>query len=131
MNVIAISFIDIGTCSLHTANNAFSDGLRYLKDSVDLDEIAIDFHFFFKHSVVRKEDYKEVSCITEVTSHFVLRHCQTKWLNLDRVLVRLIEPLENLNEYFSVKLPTLPVFKGKNGIQNTERYQHFNASEKL
>ena len=46
LNVIAISFIDIGTCSLHTANNAFSDGLKYLKDSVYLDEIAIDFHFF-------------------------------------------------------------------------------------
>lgn len=28
-----------------------------------------------------------------------------------------------LNEYFIVKLPTVPGFKGKNGIQNTEKYQ--------
>lgn len=33
-----------------------------------------------------------------------------------------------LNEYFIVKLPTLPGFKGKNGIQNTE---NINALEKL
>ena len=47
LNAIATLFIDIGTCPLHTANNAFSDGLKCLKDSIDLDEIAIDFHFYF------------------------------------------------------------------------------------
>ena len=50
-------------------------------------------------------------------------HCQTRWLNLDRVLVRIIKQFDNIKEYFLVKLPILPVFKGKNGIRESERYQ--------
>ena len=122
LNAIATLFIDIGTCPLHTANNTFSDDLKYLKDSIDLDEFGIYFHFFFKHSTARREDYEDVSSITEVTLHFVLRHCQWRLLSFDNVLVRIVEQFENLNEYFIVKLPTLPDFKGKNGIQNTERH---------
>ena len=40
------SFIDIGSCPLHIANNAFLEGLKQLKDSVNLDQFAIDLHFF-------------------------------------------------------------------------------------
>ena len=54
-----------------------------------------------------------VSSITKITSHFVLKHCQTRWLTLDRVLVRIIEQFGNLKEYFLMKLSTLPGFKGK------------------
>ena len=72
LNAIATSFIDIGTCALHTADNAFSDGLNYLKDSIDLDEIIIDFHFTFKHSGFTRDGYKDISSITKVTSQFVL-----------------------------------------------------------
>jgi len=122
-NTDATSFIDIGSCPLHSANNAFSDGLKYLKETINLDQIAIDLHFFFKLSAARREDYREVSSITEVTSHYVLKHCQTRWLSLDRVLVRIFEQFENLKEYFLIKLPTLPGFNGKNGIRETERYQ--------
>ena len=46
LNAIATLFIDIGTCPLHTANNAFSNDLKYLKDSIDLGEFGIYFHFF-------------------------------------------------------------------------------------
>ena len=49
---------------------------------------------------------------------------------MDHALIRIVEQFENLNEYFIVKLQTLSGFKGKmsgfkgkNGIQNTERYQ--------
>lgn len=117
------TFIDVGSCSLHSANNAFSEGLKLLNVCINLDQVAIDLHFFFKLSAARREDYKEVSSITEVTSHFVLKHCQTRWLSLDRVLVRIMEQFDNLKEYFLVKLPTLPRFNGKNGIRETERYQ--------
>ena len=50
-------------------------------------------------------------------------HCQTRWLSLDRVLFRIIEQFDNLKEYFLVKLPTLPGYKDKNGIRESERYQ--------
>ena len=43
----ATSFIDIGSCPLHSANNnAFSEGLQLLKDCINLDQIALDLHFF-------------------------------------------------------------------------------------
>ena len=37
--------------------------------------------------------------------------------------MRIIEQYENLREYFLKALPTLPGFKGKNGVNQTERYQ--------
>ena len=114
--------IDKGSCALHSANNAFSNGLKSLKDTINLDQIAIDLHFF-KRSAARMEDYKEISAFTEVTSHFVLKHCQTRWLSLDRVLVQIVEQFENLKEFLLVKLPTIPGFKGKNGIRDSERCQ--------
>ena len=67
--------------------------------------------------------YKDFYSVIEVTSRFVLRHCQKRWLSWNRVLVRIVEYIQNLNEYFMVKLPTLPVFKSKDDIQHTESYQ--------
>ena len=117
------SYIDVGSCSLHACNNAFAEALKTLKETINLDQIAIDLHFFFKHSATRREDYVSVSSITDVTSQFVLKHCQSRWLSLDRVLVRIVEQFKNLKEYFLVKLPSLPGFTGKNGIRETDRYQ--------
>ena len=117
------SYIDVGSCSLHACNNAFAEALKTLKETINLDQIAIDMHFFFKHSAARREDCVGVSSITDVTSQFVLKHCQSRWLSLDRVLVRIVEQFKNLKEYFLVKLPSLPGFTGKNGIRETDRYQ--------
>ena len=92
-------------------------------ESVNVDQFAIDLHFFFKLSSARREDYRGVSELTDVTTHYVIKHCQTCWLSLDKVLGRIIEQYENLNEYFLKTLPTLPGFIGKNGVNQTERYQ--------
>ena len=93
-----------------------------MKGCINLDQTALDLHFFL-FSAARREDYEGVSSITEITSHFVLKHCQTRWLCLDRVLVRIIEKFDNLKEYFLVKLPTFPGFKGKNRIRKSQKYQ--------
>ena len=77
------SFIDIGSCPLHPANNTFSEGLELLKDCINLDQIVLDLHFLNNFSTARWEDYKGASSITEITSHVVLKHCQTRWLSLD------------------------------------------------
>ena len=119
----ATNFLDVGTCSLHIANNAFLEGIKCLKDNIDVDQFAIDLHFFFKLSAARREDYREVSQLTDVTSQYVIKHCQTRWLSLDKGLVRIIEQYENLKDYFLKSLPTTPAFKGKRGINQTERYQ--------
>ena len=45
----ATSFIDIGSFPPHYANN--TEGLKLLKDCVNLDQIALDLHLFldFRH----------------------------------------------------------------------------------
>ena len=43
----ATSFIDIGSCPLHSVNNAFSEGHKLLKDCINLEQIALDLHFLF------------------------------------------------------------------------------------
>ena len=61
------SYIDVGSCSLHACNDAFAEALKTLKETINLDQIVIDLHFFFKHSAARREDYMSVSSITDVT----------------------------------------------------------------
>ena len=41
----ATLFIDIGSWPLHSANNAFSEGLKLLKDCINLNQTALDIHF--------------------------------------------------------------------------------------
>ena len=68
----ATQILDIGTCSLHIVNNAFLEGLKELKNEINLDEFAIDLHFFMKHSAPRREDYVNIVSIMEITAHFLL-----------------------------------------------------------
>ena len=53
-----------------------------------------------KHSSARRLDLKLVSEITDATVQYVLRHGQTRWLSIEKVLVRIIEEIDNLREYF-------------------------------
>ena len=70
----ATYFLDVGTCSMLIANNAFLEGIKCLKDNVNVDQFAIDLHFFFKLSSARREDYRGVSELTDVTTHYVIKH---------------------------------------------------------
>ena len=51
------------------------------------------------------------------------KHCTSRWISLDKVLVKLIEQFDNLKEYFLNTLPTLPGFNEKRGIAFTARYK--------
>ena len=61
--------------------------------------------------------------LTDVTTHYGIKHCQTCWISLGKVLVRIIEQYQDLKEYIRKTLPMLPGFKGKNVVNQTERYQ--------
>ena len=117
------SFMDTGGCTLHTVHNAFGKGMSSLKDTIDLDQLVIDLHFFFKKSSARREDYCGMSAVTDVAVHYLLRHCESRWLGIEKVLVRVIEQIKNIKEYFLNELPKKAEFKGKNGIGNSKRYQ--------
>ena len=86
----------VSSCALYIVNNSINQGMNILKKhDLDLDQFAIDLHFF-QRSSARREDFKEVSIITNAASPYVLRHCQTRWLNIKKVLVRIIKQRSNL-----------------------------------
>ena len=89
------SFIDIGACQLHITNNSFRAILNVLKPVFDLDQVATDLHFFFKRFAARR-DYKVVENIIEITTHYMKKHVESRWLSIDRSLVQILEQIENL-----------------------------------
>ena len=111
------SFIDIGTCPLHIANNAFKTILKKLKPVIDLDQVATGLYFFFKRSAARREDYKLVETITKITTHYMKKHVESRWLSIDRSLVRILEQMENLKEYFLNEIPK-QIFRSFRGHSN-------------
>ena len=107
------TFICIGTCSLHVANSSFGKGMATLREVVNLDQFPINLHFLFKHLSDRRIDLKLVSEITDITVHYVLRHCHTQWLITEKVLVRTREQIDNHHEYFLIELPKQKSFRAK------------------
>ena len=113
----------MGACALQTAKNAFEKLVKELNEIFDLDQMAIDFHFFLKYSAGRREDFQDVSKVTGVLTHHLEKHCSSRWISLDKVFVKLIEQFPNLVEYILKALPQLPGFNGKHGISSTARYR--------
>lgn len=119
-----VSLIDVGSCPLHTCSNAFLEGLKVLtlESSIDFDQFVLDLFGFFKLSAKRIKDYFEVESFTEIQGRRMMKHVSTRWISLQDVLVRVMEQLDNLQEYFLNVLPTEKGFKGKYGIGASERY---------
>ena len=53
------TLVDVGTCPLHIASNAFREGLKTLtiELGIDLDQIVLDLFGFFKYSTKRIAEY--------------------------------------------------------------------------
>ena len=118
-----VSMLDLGTCPLHIVNNSYGAGIEVLRQSgVNIETFFNDVYFFFKLSSARREDYKEMETITDVTAQFMMKYSSTRWLYIGKVAVRVLEQYENLKEYFLVTLPQTKGFNYKNGVGNTERY---------
>ena len=113
------TFLNIGTCPLHIVHNAFRKGVSSLAYNVD--QFAVDIHFFFKLSATRRADYKSMAKITDVVAEYALKHSTTRWVTLRKVLVRLIEQYDNLKEYFLTFLPTTSSFKAN--VEKSKRYE--------
>ena len=84
-----VSFLNIDTCLPHKVHGSFKHGVKSLP--TDIDQFTVDLHGFFKLSSAQREDYKEIEDVTDVTSHYALRHSSVRWLTLKFVLVRIIE----------------------------------------
>ena len=71
---------------------------------------------------------KKLCKIVTYCGSFFFGHCTADgqvdhFYVMGKVLVRIIEQYQNLKEYILKALPMLPGFKGKNIVNQTERYQ--------
>ena len=117
------NFLSIGSCVLHTVNNSFGEGMKIIKLIIDIEQFLCDVHFFFKLSAARREDYREIEAVTNVAGEFAVKYSSTRWLYIGKAIVRVVEQIDNLKEYFLVTLPQTKGFKYKTGVGNTERYK--------
>ena len=64
-----------------------------------------------------------VENITEITTHYMKKHVESRWLSIGHSLVRILEQMENLREYFLKEIPKQKGFNEKNGLANNDRYK--------
>ena len=64
-------FLNIGTCPLHIVHNSFCKGVAALK--FDVDQCALDIHFFFKLSAGRIADYKSIGAVANIVSEWSIQ----------------------------------------------------------
>ena len=91
--------------------NSFKAILNVIKPILDLDQVATNLHFFFKRSAARREVYKVVGNITEITTHYIKMHVESCSLSIDRSLVQILEQRENLRQYILKEIPKQRKFK--------------------
>ena len=73
--------------------------------------ISLLYTSFLSLSAEGRADYKSTVYITDVVAEYALKHSTTGSVTLWKVLVKLIEPYDNLKEYFLIFLPTTSSFK--------------------
>ena len=79
--------MNVGTCSIHITNNAFLEGIKSLKDNVNVDQFTIDLIFLFQTICSGSRRLY----LIDVSTQCVIKHCQTRWLILDKVPLGIIE----------------------------------------
>ena len=73
-------FLDTGTCPLHVVNNSFCKGVVDL--NFDVDQYALDIHFFFKLSAGQRADYKSIGDVTNIVSEYTMKHSTARWVTV-------------------------------------------------
>ncbi|HBK83112.1 MAG TPA: hypothetical protein DDZ41_05870 [Flavobacterium sp.] len=111
--------INISSCALHPVHTGFIKCLA--KIDFDYDSFAHDLLCFFKHSSARRQDFELMSLSTEIETQFMLRHVNSRWLSLGKILSRILHQWSNLKEYFLKFLPKEKNFSRE--IAPTDRYK--------
>ena len=75
-NEIDKSFINVGTCSLHIVHNSFRKAITTF--DFNFDEFFCNVNFFCKLSSGRREDFKDMENITNISVQYALRHTMLK-----------------------------------------------------
>ena len=84
---------------------------------------SINLHSFFKLSAKRIEQYFTADVILDTEPQRMMRHAETRWLGIQRVLLRILEQLSNITNFFLKVVPAdKKTFNGKKGVGSSERY---------
>ena len=114
------SFLDIGSCPMHIVHNASRKGVLQLNFNVD--QFALDIHFFFKLSAARRADDNSMVEFTDVVSEYGQKRSTTRWATMRKVVVRLIGQYDKLKEHFLTFLPSTSSFKAS--VKKSSRYEN-------
>ena len=96
----------------------------------NFNRFVIDLHSFFKYSVSSVARVFENKREADIYPQNMQQCVTTRWISLQNVLVRILEPLENLKEYYLNVLPSQKQFK-ENDIGRSERNVHIKYIENL
>ena len=116
-NDYGVSFLKVGSCSLHQTHNAFRKGI--LSFGFDIENFVSDTNFFFK-SASRREDYDLMTTFTEIETKYAMKHVRSRWLSIKKPVLRILDQYDNLNEYFLKFLPKDKIFTSQ--IKTNPRY---------
>ena len=94
--------VDVGTCNIHKTHNAFAAAFEAFDSSIE--RLGLEVFQCFKYSVAEREDYELAQGKVKITTHFFLRHVESRWTTLEDVVVRLAEQLPALKQYFLKEL---------------------------
>ena len=47
-------------------------------ETLDIEQVLIQVYFFFKYSSARREDYKEMKNLTDITAEYLLKYCSIR-----------------------------------------------------
>ena len=77
------------TCNIHKTHNAFSVAFEAFNTSIE--RLGLEVFQCFKYFAGKREDYELAQAKVKVTTHFFLRHVESRWTTLEDVVVRLAE----------------------------------------
>ncbi|KAL5012296.1 hypothetical protein ScPMuIL_010847 [Solemya velum] len=92
------SVFDLG-CVCHLANLCAGHAVRQLP--IPINDMLVDVFYHFKHSSVRKENFKEFQEFTDTVPEKILKHATTRWLSLEKCIQRTLTQWPALQSYFS------------------------------
>lgn len=95
------SLVEIGSCNLHAAHNAFRHGLAAVP-GWGTDEFVTDIFYWFKNYPSRSEDYLRLynAIADKDLSVIFKRFVDNRWLSIGPVIDRVVEHFDTLHTFF-------------------------------
>ena len=91
------NLIDLG-CICHLENLALKSSMASLP--IAIDSFLVSMHTYFYLSIKRKEEFKEFCGFVNISYKQILKHVETRWLSLIRVIGRVLQLWPAFVSYF-------------------------------